>query len=32
MSPAPTYRFGISEFTTWPWTFEEDVSEMHTWV
>lgn len=23
--PAPTYRFGISEFTTWPWSFEQDV-------
>ncbi|MGI8825673.1 MAG: sugar phosphate isomerase/epimerase family protein [Chloroflexota bacterium] len=21
----PQYRFGISEFTTWPWTFEQDV-------
>jgi sugar phosphate isomerase/epimerase len=23
--PRPPYRFGISEFTTWPWTFEQDV-------
>src|SRR5579859_59502 len=23
--PAPAYRFGISEFTTWPWSFEQDV-------
>ena len=22
---APPYRFGISEFTTWPWDFEQDV-------
>jgi sugar phosphate isomerase/epimerase len=21
----PAYRFGVSEFTTWPWTFEQDV-------
>ncbi|MGH2409537.1 MAG: sugar phosphate isomerase/epimerase family protein [Chloroflexota bacterium] len=21
----PPYQFGISEFTTWPWSFEEDV-------
>lgn len=21
----PSYSFGISEFTTWPWTFEQDV-------
>lgn len=20
------YRFGVSEFTTWPWSFEEDVT------
>ena len=20
-----TYQFGVSEFTTWPWTFEQDV-------
>jgi sugar phosphate isomerase/epimerase len=26
MSGTPTYRFGISEFTTWPWTFERDVA------
>ena len=19
------YQFGVSEFTTWPWTFERDV-------
>ncbi len=24
MQPPP-YRFGVSEFTTWPWTFEQDV-------
>ena len=23
---ADGYRFGVSEFTTWPWTFEADVS------
>jgi sugar phosphate isomerase/epimerase len=23
--PVPPYRFGISEFTTWPWSFEQDV-------
>src|SRR5947209_2859000 len=23
--PLPTYSFGVSEFTTWPWTFEQDV-------
>ncbi|HEY5340417.1 MAG TPA: hypothetical protein VIK27_05265, partial [Candidatus Aquilonibacter sp.] len=22
---ALTWRFGISEVTTWPWTFEDDV-------
>lgn len=22
---APPYTFGISEFTTWPWSFEQDV-------
>ncbi|MGH7736919.1 MAG: sugar phosphate isomerase/epimerase family protein [Candidatus Tyrphobacter sp.] len=22
---APAYRFGVSEFTTWPWPFERDV-------
>lgn len=22
---SPPYRFGISEFTTWPWSFEQDV-------
>jgi sugar phosphate isomerase/epimerase len=22
---APPYQFGISEFTTWPWSFEQDV-------
>jgi len=21
----PSYQFGISEFTTWPWSFEDDV-------
>ncbi len=21
----PPYRFGISEFTTWPWSFDQDV-------
>jgi sugar phosphate isomerase/epimerase len=21
----PSYQFGVSEFTTWPWTFEQDV-------
>jgi sugar phosphate isomerase/epimerase len=25
MADAPTYRFGVSEFTTWPWSFQEDV-------
>jgi sugar phosphate isomerase/epimerase len=25
MSSTPPYRFGISEFTTWPWSFEQDV-------
>lgn len=25
MSTPPPYRFGISEFTTWPWSFEDDV-------
>jgi sugar phosphate isomerase/epimerase len=25
MSSLPSYRFGISEFTTWPWSFEQDV-------
>jgi len=25
MSSVPAYRFGISEFTTWPWSFQEDV-------
>lgn len=24
-SSSPPYRFGISEFTTWPWSFERDV-------
>jgi sugar phosphate isomerase/epimerase len=23
--PVPPYRFGVSEFTTWPWSFEQDV-------
>src|SRR6185437_14504714 len=22
---AASYRFGVSEFTTWPWSFERDV-------
>ncbi len=22
---ATSYRFGVSEFTTWPWSFERDV-------
>jgi sugar phosphate isomerase/epimerase len=25
MSACPLYRFGVSEFTTKPWTFEQDV-------
>jgi sugar phosphate isomerase/epimerase len=25
MSSLPTYQFGVSEFTTWPWSFEQDV-------
>lgn len=25
--PGPPYRFGISEFTTWPWSFEQDVEQ-----
>src|SRR5579875_3882445 len=25
MSACPPYRFGVSEFTTKPWTFEQDV-------
>jgi sugar phosphate isomerase/epimerase len=25
MNTATPFRFGVSEFTTWPWTFEEDV-------
>jgi len=25
MSGPPPYRFGVSEFTTWPWSFEEEV-------
>jgi sugar phosphate isomerase/epimerase len=25
MSAAPAFRFGVSEFTTWPWSFEQDV-------
>jgi sugar phosphate isomerase/epimerase len=25
MSTAPAFRFGVSEFTTWPWSFEQDV-------
>lgn len=25
--PAPPYRFGISEFTTNPWSFENDVTQ-----
>jgi sugar phosphate isomerase/epimerase len=27
MSNPPPYEFGISEFTTWPWSFEQDVEE-----
>lgn len=23
--PGPQYMYGVSEFTTWPWTFEQDV-------
>ncbi len=23
----PSYMFGLSEFTTWPWSFERDVEE-----
>src|SRR5579884_997826 len=25
METIPSYTFGVSEFTTWPWSFEEDV-------
>jgi len=25
MANVPPYGFGISEFTTWPWSFEDDV-------
>jgi sugar phosphate isomerase/epimerase len=25
MPGEPSYRFGVSEFTTWPWSFEQDV-------
>lgn len=25
MSNSPSFPFGVSEFTTWPWSFEEDV-------
>lgn len=25
MSSLPPYLFGVSEFTTWPWSFERDV-------
>jgi sugar phosphate isomerase/epimerase len=25
MTSPPPYRFGVSEFTTWPWSFEQDV-------
>lgn len=25
MSSEPSYRYGVSEFTTWPWSFEQDV-------
>jgi sugar phosphate isomerase/epimerase len=25
MPTPPSYRFGVSEFTTWPWSFEQDV-------
>jgi sugar phosphate isomerase/epimerase len=23
--PDPSYQFGVSEFTTWPWSFEQDI-------
>jgi len=26
MSAAATLRFGVSEFSTWPWSFEEDLA------
>lgn len=26
-TPVPPFTFGISEFTTWPWSFEEDVEQ-----
>jgi sugar phosphate isomerase/epimerase len=26
-SPAPAYQFGVSEFTTNPWSFEQDVEQ-----
>jgi len=25
MATGEAYRFGVSEFTTWPWSFEQDV-------
>jgi len=25
VTDTPPYRFGVSEFTTWPWSFEQDV-------
>ena len=25
MAILPSYQYGVSEFTTWPWSFEEDV-------
>lgn len=25
MTSSPTYAFGVSEFTTWPWSFERDI-------
>ncbi len=25
ITTTPPYRFGVSEFTTWPWSFEQDV-------
>lgn len=27
----PPYTFGMSEFTTWPWSFERDVAAYATW-
>lgn len=25
LSKPPAYQFGVSEFTTWPWSFQQDV-------